>query len=295
MKAVCSSLLGAMTLSLLSTAAMGVEVSVKTRCVDKARSICYCVTSKFEPLIDEKIALFRARIADGKSKGKLAGYLSLPMSTRGGGYFALNVEIAEKASSQVSALFGEGAVVIVNPASSDGNLEIGTENASQPDYLFMWSSILWGAEDGKPDIDFIYFLGPSDFRSALHVGVPSIAENWASEFEKRVASDSHFASLVSSGKIAKRDFIAYYTLRASATVSLGAHDEWNVVTQANKVRRATLGKDGVATQVAMWFDGKPVSPLDYESTISAGNVGTCGPGNAVPKAPPIDPNDRRAY
>jgi hypothetical protein len=162
----------------------------------------------------------------------------------------------------------------------------------------MWSSIIWGEKEGSPDFDIIYFAGPNDFADALGVGEHRVGVALARKFEHLKTVDANFASLVAQGKISKRDFIAYYSVRASAGVSPGAHDEWNTTSLANSARRTMHGKDGLATQVAMWFGGRSVEPADAEMLVSPGNVAACK--SADPKAPttkpvPIDPMDRRAY
>ena len=47
--------------------------------------ICYCVNSDFKPVIDAQVAKLRAIIAAERAKGKAIGYMSVPLSTLGGG------------------------------------------------------------------------------------------------------------------------------------------------------------------------------------------------------------------
>ena len=56
-------------------------------------------------------------------------------------------------------------------------------------------------------------------------------------FDKRVKSDPDFAKAVQGG-LTKAAFRKYYALRASSTVSRGAHDEWNIFRLINDKRRA---------------------------------------------------------
>jgi hypothetical protein len=63
--------------------------------------ICYCVSSEVKPAIEEKIGRFRALIAEQRKAGKSVGYLSVPLSPVGGGYFNLNAEVAEKAKQAI--------------------------------------------------------------------------------------------------------------------------------------------------------------------------------------------------
>jgi hypothetical protein len=52
-------------------------------------------------------------------------------------------------------------------------------------------------------------------------------------------------------------------MRASAAYSGGAHDEWNIVVRIN--RKRPLGE-----QIAMFFDGRALSPPEMEAEISPG-------------------------
>ena len=77
------------------------------------------------------------------------------------------------------------------------------------------------------------------------------------------------------GKIDKKSFREYYTLRASVSFSLGSHDEWNIVRAINEARRAD--KDyGIARQLGVFYDGRPVAPGLFETPIAAGDAGACG-------------------
>ena len=76
------------------------------------------------------------------------------------------------------------------------------------------------------------------------------------------------------GGLTKAAFRRYYALRASATVSRGAHDEWNIFRLVNDKRRADT-KIGTPGQIAIVFDGQGVSPPQLEATVSEGYVGKC--------------------
>ena len=62
-----------------------------------AIKMCYCSNADFKAAIDEKVAYFRAAMAEQRAKGRAVGYLSIPLSTVGGGYFNVNREVAAKA------------------------------------------------------------------------------------------------------------------------------------------------------------------------------------------------------
>jgi hypothetical protein len=68
---------------------------------------------------------------------------------------------------------------------------------------------------------------------------------------------------VAAGEDTRRAFIRYYAMRASAAYSAGAHDEWNIFVRIN--RKRALGD-----QIAMYFDGRQISPAEMETEISPG-------------------------
>jgi len=59
-------------------------------------------------------------------------------------------------------------------------------------------------------------------------------------------------------------------------VSRGAHDEWNIIRTLNDRRRADA-KLGTGAQIAVLFDGRPISPSAIEAGVSDGYVGKCAP------------------
>ena len=118
-----------------------------TECM--AISICYCVNADFKSAIDANVAKLRQRIAEEKSKGKTIGYLSIPLSTAGGGYFNVNKEIAAQAKTRIEQRFGANLLWILNPGAEQASLPPG---ASGADYMLMWTRILEG--DGGLGEDF---------------------------------------------------------------------------------------------------------------------------------------------
>ena len=111
---------------------------------------------------------------------------------------------------------------MLNPGTLDADLPKG----GGADYMLMWTTLLEGP-DGLGDFDFVYFAGPQDF--ARYFGFDGNADMAKLEayFDKRVKSDPDFAKAVEGG-LTKPAFRRYYALRASSTVSRGAHDEWNI-------------------------------------------------------------------
>ena len=232
--------------------------------------VCYCVSSEIKPAIDEKIARFRAVIAEQHRAGKSVGYLSAPLSPAGGGYFNLNAEVAENAKQAIEKRFGADFVWVLNPAMAEANLPKGSSGA---DYMLMWTSILEGADGLGQDFDFVYFAGPQDFARVFELDGTSDMAKIDQYFDKRVKNDPEFDKAVKSG-LTKTAFRNYYALKASSAFSRGSHDEWNIVRTINERRRADP-KLGVPNQLPVLFDGRSVAAADAETVVSEGYVGKC--------------------
>jgi hypothetical protein len=232
--------------------------------------ICYCINDDLKVTITSKVERFRQLIAEQRKTGKAVGYLSVPLTSTGGGNFNVNKEVAESAKLAVEKRFGADAVWVLNPGTLDADLPKG----AGADYMLMWASLLEGP-DGFGDFDFVYFAGPQDF--ARYFGFDGNADMTKLDayFDKRVKLDPEFEKAVQNG-LTKLAFRKYYGLRASASVSRGAHDEWNILRLINERRRAD-GKFGTGNQIPVLFDGRGIAPADSEATVSEGYVGKCAP------------------
>jgi hypothetical protein len=231
---------------------------------------CYCVNEDLKPTIGSKVERFRQMIAEQRKTGKAVGYLSVPLTSTGGGNFNVNREVAESARLAIEKRFGAEFVWVLNPGTLDADLPKGTG----ADYMLMWVSLIEGS-DGFGDFDFVYFAGPQDF--ARYFGFDGNADmaKLDAYFDKRVKADPEFATAVQNG-LSKGAFRKYYALRASASVSRGAHDEWNIFRLVNERRRAE-GKFGTGNQIPVLFDGRGLAPADSEAPVSEGYVGKCAP------------------
>jgi len=227
--------------------------------------ICYCVNVDLLAAIQERVATIRARLATERSAGKATGYISIPISTLEGSYFKVNVDVAEDVKKRVETKFGAASVWLLNPGEKNFALPDGAGGA---DYMLMWTRVLEGTSGDGSDFDFVYFTGPDDFKRGLKLGDTDIMGQLEAEYDKRAANDNGIKA------VDKRLFRNYYALRASVAFSLGSHDEWNVVRAVNEKRRHGDTK-GIARQWAVWFDGKPVSPSQYEAQAAAGYAGNC--------------------
>lgn len=237
--------------------------------------LCYCVNDDFKPLIDEKVKFFRATIAEQKAKGKAVGYISVPLSTLGGGYFDVNAEVSLAAKKRVEARFGDANAWALNPGSKESDLTLPSGvRGTNDDYMLMWTRILEGPSGMGDDFDFVYFVGPSDFGAVFGLTGTADMDKIASYFDDRLGKDEGLKREVDRGRVTRNTFRNYYALKASVTFSNGAHDEWNIFRQLNDRRRADA-KYGVANQIPMLFDGKSVAPAAAEQAITAGVSGAC--------------------
>lgn len=231
--------------------------------------ICYCVDDALKPAIDEKLAKFRATLADARKAGKVVGYMSVPLTSAGGGNFDVNREVADRTREAIEARFGAEHMFLFNPVTPEADLP---RSAGGADYMLMWTSLLEGV-DGLGEFDFAYFAGPTDFARYFGFDGKNDMAKLAAFYDARVKSNAGFAKAVEGG-LTKQAFLRYYALRASTTVSRGAHDEWNIFRMVNERRRADP-KLGAPAQIPVMFDGRGVNPADLELSVSEGYVGKC--------------------
>ena len=251
--------------SLLPDAAVAAKASECTKL-----GLCYCVNDEVRPTIEARVERFRERIAAERKAGKAIGYLSVPLSSAGGGNFNVNRDVAESVRAALEKRFGADYVYVLNPATRDADIP----NGSGADYMRMWTAVLEGT-DGLGDFDFVYFVGPQDFARYFGFDGGNDMAKLDAFYDARIKSDPDFDKAAQGG-LSKSAFRRYYGLRASAGVSRGAHDEWNIFRLINDRRRADA-KLGIPNQVAILFDGRPVAPAELETTLSDGYVGRCPP------------------
>jgi hypothetical protein len=232
---------------------------------------CYCVNSDYRDAIDANVVRVRGLIASYKAQGKAIGYLSVPLSPAGGGSFAVNAEIAAATASSVTARLGAQSAWILNPGAEGGDRMNG---ASGADFMYMWTQILEGRNGEGEDFDFFYFAGPSDFASFFKLTGQGDLERLEAWLDTRAAQDPSFKAAVDNGSITKAGFRNYSGLRASVAFSYGSHDEWNIARAIN-ARRRGAADFGIANQLAVFFDGRPVTPGSYDEPTAAGDAGRC--------------------
>jgi hypothetical protein len=197
--------------------------------------------------------------------------MSIPLSTLGGGYFALNTRIAAGVKEQVDKRLGPDYAWLMNPAAPENDLPRG---ASGADYMLMWTQVMEGKNGLGEDFDFYYFVGPTDFARHFGLDGSNDMKKLDDYFETMLKTDQGLQQAVSNNRIDKRSFRNYYALRASMAFSLGAHDEWNIAQTINEARRQNR-ELGIGRQVPVLFDGHAAPPEAFESPLAAGYTGEC--------------------
>jgi hypothetical protein len=254
----------------LSVAAFAPNPSLAAKATECTKIlVCYCVNEDLKGLIDAKVAHFREVLASERKAGKAVGYMSVPLSTIGGGFFNVNMEVAAAAKAQIEKRFGTAQVWILNPGVPEANIPSG----SGADYMLMWTQILEGKEGLGEDFDFVYFVGPKDFARYFALDGDTDMLKIEQYFDKRLGTDPELRKAVDKG-LTRSAFRNYYALKASTTFSKGAHDEWNIVRVLNE-RRRTHDRFGIANQLAVLFDGAGVAPSSSEGATSDGYAGKC--------------------
>jgi ABC-type nitrate/sulfonate/bicarbonate transport system ATPase subunit len=130
------------------------------------------------------------------------------------------------------------------------------------DYMVMWTRVLAGDDGLGRDVDMAHFTGPGDMRVFFGCGAEDLTGCLGRWLSGRSATDPELRRRADNPE-ARREFLRYYAMRASAAYSSGARDEWNIFVRIN--RKRALGD-----QVAMFFDGRSASPAEMETEIAPG-------------------------
>jgi hypothetical protein len=228
--------------------------------VDTSVGMKYCADAAFDPILAAQVQKIRADVRAARQAGRLIVYASTPISPRGGGLEKVNVEIAAAVKARLEKTLGAGAWVLDPGAyqltSVDGKAPGGGE------YMVMWTRVLGGDDGAGRDIDMVHFTGPEDMRAFFGCAADDVTgclERWLTS---RAAADAALRRAADDPE-ARRAFVRYYAMRASAAYSSGAHDEWNIVVRIN--RKRALGD-----QIAVFFDGRAVPPSAMETEIAPG-------------------------
>lgn len=216
----------------------------------------FSVSPSLVPDIEALIDTVRTEIVNQRAAGRYIGYMSVPVSSKSGGDFQTNTDMAAHVAARIVTVFGQ-RLWILNPAAY--NLP---KTAQGGDYMAVWSDVLAGADGSGVDFDMAYFVGPNDVWEFFGVGAADrlgTIEAWLAA--KAAASPAYKA--INDDPVLRQKFIRYYGLRGSTIYSKGAHDEWNIVAGLNAKR--AIGED-----IAVYFDGQPIEPGDYQDTVDVG-------------------------
>jgi hypothetical protein len=194
------------------------------------------VSPSLVPDIEGLIDKVRDQIAKNRAAGSFIGYVSVPVSSK--------------------SEFGN-RLWLLNPAAY--NLPT---NATGGDYMAVWADILAGVDGSGSDFDLAYFVGPFDVWK--YFGAESgprldMIEKWLAD----KAEGSAAYKVIYDDPVLRQKFLRYYGLRGSTIYSKGAHDEWNIVLGLN-------AKRAIGDYIAVYFDGKPIEPGDYQVHVLAG-------------------------
>src|ERR1700710_368840 len=157
-----------------------------------ALNLCYCINSDNKAAIDANIVRIRQMLADERGRGKSIGYMSIPLSPAGGGYFPVNQEIAEQVKDNIEKRLGAQSVWMLNPGAA-GNLPAG---ASGADFMYMWTTVLEGRRGMGEDFDFFYFVGPKDFGRFFTLSGEADFAKIDAYFDDRAGKDPSFKKAV---------------------------------------------------------------------------------------------------
>jgi hypothetical protein len=225
----------------------------------------FAVNPRLVPAIREKIVKARTVLQEHRQQRHVIAYLSTPISSRGGGHSGTNVAIAAFVKAQLEARYGP-RLWVLDPGQFP-SLQGQVPEPQGGDYQFLWSEILAGQDGLARDFDMVYFIGPSDVRAYFASLGANVHANWLDELnrcvDERAQRDERFRQEVASKSDARHAFMRFYGIRASTVFSLGAHDEWNLFVRINRKR-------GVGDQIAMYFDGRALSPGEMETEIKPG-------------------------
>ena len=228
--------------------------------VDTIVGIKYCADPTFDAVVASQIQRIRGDVRAARQAGRLVIYASTPISPRGGGVEKVNVEIAASVKARLEKAYG-GGVWVLDP----GVYQLPSVDGKAPgggDYMVMWTRVLAGDDGAGRDFDMAHFTGPGDMRAFFGCGADDLTGCLARWLSGRTAGDAALRRVADDAE-ARRAFLRYYAMRASTAYSAGAHDEWNIVVRIN--RKRTLGD-----QLAVFFDGRAVSPAAMETEISPG-------------------------
>lgn len=224
----------------------------------------FMVRPAWNDSIDSTVTSVREEIRTQAESGKLICYISTPLSSRGGGHRPTNVDISKYVKRRVESRFGRNKFWALAPGVVENELPtVDGESARGGEYLYMWTEILAGEDGNGLDFDMVYFVGPTDMHAYFGIENGGIFDSLSDYIDTRSEVDEEFKQQVAENTTNRKGFIKYYGLRASASFSKGAMDEWNIFRLINRRRQ-------ISDQVAFYFDGRQVAPSAAEASVRPG-------------------------
>lgn len=265
-------------------------------------------------LVDDRVVVYLSCPISNRGGGFEVANVEIANHTQqrllmewGTGFWILNPAQYQMESKEGTGLIRGHARLIA--LETGGKVNIDVDKLPRPtggDYMRMWTRVL--VEDESPlkslgdNFGAYYFLGPSDVRSFFTKdGTTSLTAGVEEYFARKFATDPRFREQFTVWKKGpdgkdmvgvldadewerrRKNFLRYYTVRASANFSKGSHDEWNIWRLLNRRRLEFAERTAdkreresfeLGQQIAGYFDGRQIDP-------SAGEVGV-SPGYALP-------------
>ena len=258
-RAACAALFS--TLLVADATGWAAECTTPRLVVTTVIGMKYCADPAFTTVIASQIQKLRGDVRAQRQAGKLIIYASTPISPRGGGYVAVNLEVAASVKVKLEKEYG-GMAWVLDPGQYQMP-DVDAKSAGGGEYMVMFTAALAGEDGSGRDFDMMHFTGPGDMRRFFGCGNENVGGCIARYVASRAAADATFRQEVADNPQRRQAFLRYYAVRASSAYSTGAHDEWNIVVKIN--RKRPLGE-----QIAMFFDGRPTSPAEMETEVSPG-------------------------
>ncbi len=265
-------------------------------------------------LMDRQVALIKQDISRARAEGRLVVYLSCPISSRGGGHYRTNVEIAHHTARRVTMEWGhrfwflnpaayqlesrEGTSLLQQHANAyaleyqEKPVDVATLKPQGGDYMRMWTRVLV-EDDGTGTaknlggyFDAYYFLGPTDVQDFFaKSGATTLTAGVEEYFASKFAIDPEFRSdfaLATQGGLAK-DETTWRKLRRDFfryyTVRASAAYSSGSHDEWNILRllnKARMKVLGIGEQIASFWGGRAATMGDLESPVSPGYAAADG-------------------
>ncbi len=224
----------------------------------------FAVYPQFDRVLEDKIVSLRNQIRAERGKGKFIAYISVPLTGRGGGHQETNNDISRFTKLQLEAMYGSDRLWALSPGQVESTIpSVDGLNAGGGEYMYMWTQVLAGEDGLGRDFDMVYFVGPKDMLAFFNLGRGAILESLDRYVDDRAATDESFRGEIAENPKNRQAFLRYYGLRASASFSSGALDEWNIFRIINARR-------SIGDQIPAYFNHRAISPGEMSTVARPG-------------------------